>query len=202
MLKLPNICLATKLNARKVLIYSKDTQYGSSVKTMKTRWPLVDNFDAVITTDLKTALSPFMQKDKFIIIVTTDCLHCLATHLLMLLLEVQEQEVRLKGSSKSHCPVGTVVSPELSAFIKDGVDFEILLREVFLLRRKDSTCQSGSNILDIYIYIFFISNNIIIINLIPVIEVKHAGVLQLCITLPSRVPKQKMYISNISRGIF
>lgn len=169
---------------------------------MKTRWPLVDNFDAVITTDLKTALSPFMQKDKFIIIVTTDCLHCLATHLLMLLLEVQEQEVRLKGSSKSHCPVGTVVSPELSAFIKDGVDFEILLRDVFLLRRKDSTCQSGSNILDIYIYIFFISNNIIIINLIPVIEVKHAGVLQLCITLPSRVPKQKMYISNISRGIF
>ena len=164
MLKLPNICLATKLNARKVLIYSKDTQYGSAVKTMKTRWPLVDNFDAVITTDLKTALSPFMQKDKFIIIVTTDCLHCLATHLLMLLLEVQEQEVRLKGSSKSHCPVGTVVSPELSAFIKDGVDFEILLREVFLLRRKDSTCQSGSNILDIYIYIyiniFFISKKI------------------------------------------
>ena len=161
MQKLPNICLATKLNARKVLIYSKDTQYGSSVKTMKTRWPLVDSF----TTDLKTALSPFMQKDKFIIIVTTDCLHCLATHLLMLLLEVQEQEVRLKGSSKSHCPVGTVVSPELSAFIKDGVDFEILLREVFLLRRKDSTCQSGSNILDIYIYIyiyifFFISNKI------------------------------------------
>lgn len=198
MLKLPNICLATKLNARKVLIYSKDTQYGSSVKTMKTRWPLVDNFDAVITTDLKTTLSPFMQKDKFII-VTIDCLHCLATHLLMLLLEVQEQEVRLKGSSKSHCPVGTVVSPELSAFIKDGVDFEILLREVFLLRRKDSTCQSGSNILDIYIFLYPTKFNI---NLIPVIEVKHAGVLQLCITLPSRVPKQKMYISNISRGIF
>lgn len=198
MLKLPN-----KLNARKVFVYSKDTQYGSSVKTMKTRWPLVDNFDAVITTDLKTALSPFMQKDKFIIIVTTDCLHCLATHLLMLLLEVQEQEVRLKGSSKSHCPVGTVVSPELSAFIKDGVDFEILLREVFLLRRKDSTCQSGSNILDIYIYInIFLYPTKFNINLIPVIEVKHAGVLQLCITLPSWVPTQKMYISNISRGIF
>lgn len=160
----------------------------------------MDNFDAVITTDLKTALSPFMQKDKFIIIVTTDCLHCLATHLLMLLLEVQEQEVRLKGSSKSHCPVGTVVSPELSAFIKDGVDFEILLRDVFLLRRKDSTCQSGSNILDIYIYILYPTK--FNINLIPVIEVKHAGVLQLCITLPSWVPKQKMYISNISRGIF
>lgn len=163
----------------------------------------MDNFDAAITTELKTALSPFMQKDKFIIIVTTDCLHCLATHLLMLLLEVQEQEVRLKGSSKSHCPVGTVVSPELSAFIKDGVDFEILLREVFLLRKKDSTCQSGSNILDIYIYInIFLYPTKFNINLIPVIEVKHAGVLQPCITLPSWVPTQKMYISNISRGIF
>ena len=192
---------------------------------LKTRWPLVDNFDAFITTDLKTALSPFMQKDKFII-VTTDYLHCLATYLLMLLLEVQEQEVRLKGSSKSHCPVGTVVSPELSAFIKDGVDFEILLREVFLLRRKDSTCQSGSNIyiyiyiykilyyiilyyiilyyiiLYIYIYVYFLYPTKFNINLIPVIEVKHAGVLQLCITLPSWVPTQKMYISNISRGIF
>lgn len=53
----------------------------------------------------------------------------------MLLLDVQEHEVRLNGSSKSHCPTG-VTSLELSLFMKDGVAFEMELREELLLKRK------------------------------------------------------------------
>ena len=53
----------------------------------------------------------------------------------MLLLDVQEHEVRLNGSSKSHCPTG-VTSLELSIFMKDGVAFEMELSEEFLLKRK------------------------------------------------------------------
>lgn len=52
----------------------------------------------------------------------------------MLLLDVQEHEVRLNGSSKSHCPTG-VTSLELSLFRK-GVAFEIELREELLLKKK------------------------------------------------------------------
>lgn len=51
----------------------------------------------------------------------------------MLLLDVQEHEVRLNGSSKSHCPTA-VTSLELSVFAK-GVDFEMELREELLLKK-------------------------------------------------------------------
>ena len=54
----------------------------------------------------------------------------------MLLLDVHEHEVRLNGSSKSHCPNG-VTSLELSIFMKDGVVFEMELREEILLKRKE-----------------------------------------------------------------
>lgn len=53
----------------------------------------------------------------------------------MLLLDVQEHEVRLNGSSKSHCPTG-VRSLELSLFMNDGVVFEMELRDELLLKKE------------------------------------------------------------------
>lgn len=56
----------------------------------------------------------------------------------MLLLEVQEHEVRLKGSSKSHCATD-VMSFELSVLINDGVSLDIALWDALLLKLISNT---------------------------------------------------------------
>ena len=56
-------------------------------------------------------------------------------YLLILLLDVQEHEVRLKGSSKSHCPID-VTSLELSVFINEVVRRDMELCEALLLVKK------------------------------------------------------------------
>ena len=53
----------------------------------------------------------------------------------MLLLEVHRHEVRLNGSSKSHCPDG-VASFEYSLFIKVGNGLDNELTDEFLLQSK------------------------------------------------------------------
>ena len=55
------------------------------------------------------------------------------SYLLMLLLDVQEHEVRLNGSSKSHWPTD-MTSLELSVFINDGVSLDIEFWEEVLLK--------------------------------------------------------------------
>ena len=56
-------------------------------------------------------------------------------YLLILLLDVQEHEVRLNGSSKSHWPID-VTSFKLSVFINDVVNLDIEFCEVLLLQKK------------------------------------------------------------------
>lgn len=51
----------------------------------------------------------------------------------MLLLDVQEHEVRLNGSSKSHWPID-VTSLELSVFMNDGVNLDKELWDALLLK--------------------------------------------------------------------